>query len=122
MSTRCQVKVNGLDESVTLYHHCDGYPENMIPLIKQAFDFGNKSWKLTRAGKVASYLCYVDPGQFEPEEGHELHGDIEYYYIIHVGADDGKPSWGIHTYKVRGGKLALSPESVIVYQGKENND
>lgn len=88
MSTRCQVKVvqEGLqwDQSLTLYHHTDGYPEYMVPLIARAYKLYGKSWEAGRAGKVASFLCAVDPGVFEPEEGHTLHGDIEYYYILHV--------------------------------------
>jgi len=94
VSTRCQIRIiqEGLsnEDSVTLYHHWDGYPENMIKLFKSAFEkIGTDSseshsepWKSGRAGKCASYLCAVDPGGFEPEEGHALHFDIAYYYRI----------------------------------------
>jgi hypothetical protein len=116
MSTRCQVKViqEGMDwqEEITLYHHCDGYPEHMIPTIAKAFNYkaprftkrDYDSWEKGRAGKVASFLCWSDPGQFEPEVGHELHGDIEYYYKIYCvnhqnGSVADKPSWEIEIYK-----------------------
>lgn len=88
MSTRCQIRViqEGMnwEESVTLYHHWDGYPENMIKLFKAAFELIETKdiGQAGRAGKVASYLCAVDPSGFEPEVGHELHFDIAYYYRI----------------------------------------
>jgi hypothetical protein len=56
----------------------------MIPIIKKAYEMSGKQWKSERAGKAASFLCAADPGVFEPEEGHILHGDIEYYYRIHL--------------------------------------
>lgn len=102
MSTRCQVKVTDGEESVTLYHHTDGYPEGMLPLIKEAWEKYGQGWEGARVGKVASMLCAVDPVVFEPEEGHVLHGDIEYYYIInckdtaHVGT---KPDWTVEAYE-----------------------
>ena len=95
MSTRCQVQViqegmGSWEDKVTLYHHTDGYPEYMIPIINKAYNYKRKplwkgdtdlscGWEKGRAGKVASLLCWADPIVFEPEEGHELHGDIEYY-------------------------------------------
>lgn len=91
MSTRCQVKViqeatqeGGYTQQITLYHHTDGYPDYMLPTIQKAFKVIGENWERYRAGKVASYLCSVDAGVFEPEEGHELHGDIEFYYKLYV--------------------------------------
>jgi len=91
MSTRCQVKVvaGGFaggheDKAITLYHHCDGYPNNMLPLMASAYE---NDWQHERPGKAAAFLCAVDPGGFEPEEDHELHGDIEWYYVVYVTAD-----------------------------------
>jgi hypothetical protein len=87
MSTRCQVKVTELNgDSVTLYHHCDGYPSNMLPLIASAY---KPDWEHGRVGKVASFLCEVDPGSFEPESGHAKHGDIEWYYILRITNPNG---------------------------------
>ena len=90
MSTRCQVQVieENLhwNEKVTLYHHTDGYPEYIVPKIYEAYCYKDGSQyphfneeRKGRAGKVASLLCWADPMVFEPEEGHELHGDIEYF-------------------------------------------
>lgn len=109
MSTRCQVRVQNRksqhvswDEAVTLYHHTDGYPENMVPLIHEAFvfptNYGTDSWQKGRAGKAASFLCAADPGIFEPEDHHELHGDIEYYYIVNVSYENNNPTWFVDVY------------------------
>jgi len=106
MSTRCQVQVIGGDgDKVTLYHHTDGYPTNMLPLFKAAFDLSGKGWQAARGGKCASFLCAADPGVFEPEAGHALHGDIEWYYqlhcdgAMHAGAT---PAWFVTLYEIDG--------------------
>ena len=84
MSTRCQVQVIGSDnDKVTLYHHSDGYPTHILPLCHQAFELSGKGWQAARGGKCASFLCATDPGAFEPESGHALHGDIEWYYRLY---------------------------------------
>ncbi len=91
MSTRCQLQVIQQEPyitKVTLYHHHAGNPEYMIPSIYKAYTWVNESdingnWIKGRAGKVASLLCWADPGEFEPEEGHNLHGDIEFYYRLY---------------------------------------
>jgi hypothetical protein len=99
MSTRAQVKVvaggecgGHEDTAFTLYHHCDGYPSNMLPLMLSAFA---PDWKHERPGKAAAFLCGVDPGGFEPEQGHELHGDIEWYYVLHVTAEQ----WTVEVFE-----------------------
>jgi hypothetical protein len=103
MSTRCQVKVTDGADSITLYHHTDGYPSYMIPKIREAWETYGKGWEGARVGKVASMLCAVDPVVFEPEESHDLHMDIEYYYVIdckdtaHIGT---KPVWTVKAYGV----------------------
>lgn len=112
MSTRCQVKViqEGLDwqEERTLYHHWDGYPENMIPLFKKAFDFKqqyHEDWEKGRAGKVASLLCWADPASFEPEDNTETHCDIDYFYKLFCtnkeqGSMGENPTWEIAIYQL----------------------
>ena len=137
MSTRCQVKVvqSGLEweQAITLYHHCDGYPTGMLPLFVEAwenalkylvaeanrFGFGPthtvetvNTWELGRAGKAAAFLCYCQPDQFEPEEGHKRHGDIEWYYTLYCnnlkgGTIDDKCSWEVEVEDVYKGKVVL---------------
>jgi len=119
MSTRSQIQVTqeGLWPSkVTMYHHCDGYPTNIGAIVRDKYielAEGSSQWEMGRAGKVASHLCAADPGQFEPEEGHERHGDIEWYYVLHVVNEQGgsmaeNPSWSLDIEKVRSGKKWLS--------------
>ncbi len=89
MSTRCQVQIiqEGLDweQKITLYHHYDGYPENMVQLIANAFSVHDQyqSWILGRAEKVAALLCAEDPEGYDVESSNTLHGDIEYLYKLY---------------------------------------
>lgn len=103
MSTRCQVKIvtEGVQcpqEEVTLYHHCDGYPSSMVPLIAAAYE---PDWRHGRVGKVATFVVAEDPTGYEIEQGHALHGDIEWYYILGV-EDNPKdaPKWFLRVYEV----------------------
>ena len=109
MGTRCQVKMEmeGMtwNHAVTLYHHWDGYPTNILKLLQQARKSvpDKDAWQAGRAGKAASYVCAVEPGEFEPEEGHEKHGDIEWYYVVHCvnekqGCTAENPKWLVDVY------------------------
>ena len=106
MSTRCQLKVTGgiNRESLTLYHHCDGYPDHILEDIITTYNRVAKSWVGHRAGKVAAFLCETHPAGFEPEEGHELHGDIAFYYLVEIATDNTTPPWVIKVHTV-----ALTP-------------
>ena len=103
MSTRCQVQVIDEEENkITLYHHCDGYMENMVPLMRKGFEESSRDWKIGRAGKAAAFLCAADPGGFDIEEGHDLHSDIEYLYRFYcitkqTGSTD-HPKWEIEVW------------------------
>ena len=73
MSTRANIRViegSGKNnwETVQLYRHCDGYPEAMIPTIKEA-------WKLTDEGKTD--IGTIRPLVFSPEL-REYHGIGEF--------------------------------------------
>lgn len=126
MSTRCQVivKAEGLawsPEDVMLYHHCDGYESNMLPLIQRGLAAilkpvenyrgvltAENAWQAGRPGKAAAWLCSVDPSGFEVESGTKLHGDIEYLYVITAvnksqGSMDEKPTWNVDVYQPREG-------------------
>jgi hypothetical protein len=121
MSTRCQVKIvtAGVQSSkneFTLYHHCDGYPSAMVPLIAAAYA---PDWKHGRNGKVAAFVIAEDENGYELEQGHALHGNIEWYYILevksetHVGAI---PEWFLRVYAVPYGALAM-PDMRLVFKG-----
>jgi len=99
MSTRCQVEFRDQyskegEKDVMLYHHYDGYPENMIPTIKDGLKSFDKSgahpywWDSERV--AAHFVANVDNGdfpQFQPSS--EVHGDIEFYYIVTLINDAG---------------------------------
>lgn len=132
MSTRCQTKViegqkestEQCNEDITLYHHCDGYPTWMVPLFYKAYQFGITpfvpewekdnpkavptdvcQWQAFRGGYAASMLCHIDPRGFQPENSHELHGDIEWYYKLYVGGKTVKGQeqmqWELEIYKAK---------------------
>ena len=100
MSTRCQVKVTGIDingsASFTLYHHCDGYPSNMVPLIQKAYQ---DTWQAHRIGKAAAMVVSADPLGYELEEGHDIYPNVEFYYVIDITADESR-SWVLSVYEV----------------------
>jgi hypothetical protein len=94
------VKTIGLDweQEVMLYHHCDGYPTGIIPLLLEAWKTAPKDWESGRAGKVAGRVCATDPGSFEPESSMKFHSDIEWLYVLKLinkknGSFDEKPRW-----------------------------
>ena len=136
MSTRCQVKViqEGLpwEQAVTLYHHCDGYPTNMLPLFVKAMDLARKTecfseYALGRAGKVAGFLCHADPGQFEPEEGHALHLDIEFYYKLFAVNDKSgsmaeRPKWKVAVFTYRLGELTEITGRLEIHKAAKQAD
>lgn len=115
MSTRCQLKVTGgvNRESITLYHHCDGYPEHILEDITTTYNRVGREWFGHRAGKVAAFLCETHPAGFEPEEGHDLHGDIEWYYLIEIDTaltGNALPPWKIKVHTVPNEKPVLAFE------------
>lgn len=110
MSTRCQVKiteygVKNSKEAITLYHHCDGYPTGMVPLIAAAY---KPEWKHGRVGKAVSFVVAEDPDGYDIEQGHELHGDIEWYYVLAIKSEThvaAVPEWFLTVYKCTGDSL-----------------
>ncbi len=151
MGTRCQVRVKseglGWEENSWLYHHYDGYPENMVPIIHEAqlvvhnnfvvnqYDPETKlgmkssnSYMNGRAKKVSSFLCTVDPTGFEPEDVGDLHGDIEYLYKLFLVNQNGgtlgsKPVWEMEIYKGYGDDMStLVPRSEIGQIARKYND
>ena len=146
MSTRCQVKVIAgkekslcFDENVTLYHHSDGYPGYMLELIGKAWTFGNRisldhkrrfqefspkkpmdnpyAYQLDRPGYVGSFLCHVDPHGFMIEAGHDLHGDIEWYYVIDVGIKTHDEEWKISVYAAHS-NFEDPPDLQLIMEGR----
>lgn len=115
MSTSAAVKIidtsSNHDRSenvVYLYHHSDGYPSYMVPVIKKAYQryakirptgvnekgshsyyraYGDKfnAYKGARAGYVAGFLCGEDPGMMQPEECEFAgRGQYDWFYTLWV--------------------------------------
>lgn len=88
----------------------------MVPLIADAYA---PEWKHGRIGKVATFVLAQDPEGYELEQGHELHGDIEWYYILevksesHVGAI---PEWFLRVYDVPYGANSIH-DMRLVFKG-----
>ena len=97
------MRVTDGESKITLYHHWDGYPSNMMPLIREAWEKWGQGWEGARVGKVAGMLCASDPAGYEPEDGHTLHADIEYFYEIDCKDtmhSNTKPKWKVTAYGV----------------------
>lgn len=101
MSTRCQIefteewkndKGEKQSESILLYRHCDGYPEGVIPDLKEFLEWNGSRitdieytaanfifWSKRRAGGglIGFGICQKD----------DFHGDIEFYYNITTKTD-----------------------------------
>jgi len=105
MSTRCSIFVydrNG-QPTAQLYHHCDGYPANMLDLIGTAY---RKARKAGRAGHewAASFLCATDPAQFCVEPIDARYGDLAYTYHVHPYTHDtGSEVWRVEVKDGTGG-------------------
>jgi len=125
MSTRCQIQVVEDDDlKITLYRHCDGYPSSIVPYIQDTFKEHGAHWEAGRAGKVASFLCEQNPGGTEPEEGHALHGDIEFYYRVHLNSPDGqhvssKPTWDLEIFDGDGVGVYVPRTPVMELDGEK---
>ena len=98
------MKTTGLDYSepiILLYHHFDGYPENMLSLMLKYEEIFEKEvreklqveptqerWLLGRVGHLASFIIATDilgfevSDVFQKEEDVVLHSDIDFYYVI----------------------------------------
>ena len=91
MSTRCNVVLhnqNG-EQKAILYHHCDGYPDNMMPKLQSLFSKAGRllNEKVDDPERVAAMLVAlsVDESggpQFVPCLG--THDDIEYLYRVYL--------------------------------------
>jgi hypothetical protein len=90
MSTRCQIEFRSDDVRRTVYRHWDGYPSAVIPDLLAFL-----AWS-TRHGDVeyesANFLYWSKCDMDEPQLGFgicandELHGDVEYYYVVRYDA------------------------------------
>lgn len=85
MSTRCNIVIEKKDDTLYLYHHCDGYPEGVGAELLKLKDTLKRGMT---PSDVYDTLVYLYGDDYEPTEG--LHGDVEYVYTIKLDDDDAK--------------------------------
>ena len=92
MSTRCQVIVCDSHDEVWFYHHWDGYPSAMGPLLVAFLDKVRNDTLRSNAEQSCGWLVRDNPSdatcewkasEFEPCAP-RMHGDIEWLYRVNV--------------------------------------
>ena len=72
--TRCNIVVNDSEDTLYLYHHCDGYPKGVG---KELIEYLQTNTPKT-ADEVHKGLVFMYGESYEETEG--IHGDISYLY------------------------------------------
>ena len=76
MSTRCQIKVTYLGQSVLFYHHHDGHPKSVgLDLIRRQKQLN--TWD----GNILANDLVKDLAD-EYEIAYQVHTDLDYWYEI----------------------------------------
>lgn len=79
--TRCNIVVNDSEDTLYLYHHCDGYPKGVG---KELIDYLQTNTPKT-ADDVFKGLVFMYGDSYEETNG--IHGDISYLYTIDIDND-----------------------------------
>lgn len=118
MSTRAQVRIistdtNGSDLSQqSVYHHCDGYPSNMVTLLqladRMAHEHKYSASLLGRAEKMTSFVIAADPAGYEVEPADTEHSDLAYFYALTIATD---APWKLTVRR-------YTPKGDIIYNGQ----
>jgi len=88
----------------------------MLPLIASGY---KEVWQAARVGKAASMLCAADPTGFVMEQGHDLHGDIDYYYVVNVTTG----GWTVTAYRLNyGGDMSAICTDMPVKEAAKQAD
>lgn len=105
MNTRCQIKIRYCNRNILIYHHSDGYPENivreLIRVLKKV-----KSWN----GDEFANKLVKDNFDDGFEIAFNVHTDLDYWYEVNC---DRKT---IRCWKVKGYLLSDHAE---VEKGEE---
>jgi hypothetical protein len=117
MSPRYQVfiieKLKGKEERIgTLYHHFDGYPERMVPMLNEAI----KKWKneaikgFVGRNELVNYIIAEDPARYEIGSINEkIRPDTVYLYKISLRYNGKTGKWlvQVKTINRKGIKMRL---------------
>ena len=116
MSTRCQIEFKCGDVRRTVYRHWDGYPAAVIPDLLAFLQWSTRSGDIEY--EAANFLFWSKQGLDDPQLGFgicandELHGDVEYYYIVeHV-----RGGAVVRAFRVEGGHVDALLSSVALPQ------
>jgi hypothetical protein len=92
MSTRCQIEFRSGEVRRTVYRHWDGYPSAVIPDLLAFLAWSERRGDVEY--ETANFLYWskraLDASKqlgFGVCANDELHGDIEYYYVVRYDAD-----------------------------------
>jgi len=115
LSTRANIYVKDAGpnfEEILLYQHSDGYPSTVLPALAKAQEHGLSLpilalWKAGRAGYASGLVLLAGMYEYEgakvpsmqPLSYLELHGDIDYLYILHVSQTE----WSVEVRLVDSG-------------------
>jgi hypothetical protein len=112
MSTRCQIEFRAGDQRRTVYRHWDGFPSAVLPSLRAFlawsirgsdveyvaanFLFWSKRDLDARSEQLGFGVCVND----------ELHGDIDYFYIVDLVTR----AISVLTAEHRDGEIVLTPD------------
>ena len=81
MSTRCQIKIRYCNQDILLYHHWDGYPENITrELFKAQRVKGSVKWSWN--GDAIVNRLVKDNFDDGFEIAFNVHTDLDYWYEL----------------------------------------
>jgi len=70
----------GSEATAVIYHHCDGYPTERLPNIKEAFDASSRNDDMSDV--AAWYVKIHKDGDGNVYIDHFEHGDLAYAYEV----------------------------------------
>lgn len=91
MSTRCQIEFRSGNVRRTVYRHWDGYPSTVIPDLLAFLAWSERRGDVEYEAANFLYWSKREVGASEQLgfgvcANDELHGDIEYYYVVQYDA------------------------------------
>jgi hypothetical protein len=100
MSTRATIKFQDKWDTYYVYRHCDGFPENILPDIKDTIKSCNGRWSCSELGQLVSCFLgknYNDKSRIQDYEITPcFHGDESYKYYVKWIDDKGIYECGVY--------------------------
>lgn len=110
MSTRCQIEFRSSNVRRTVYRHWDGYPSAVIPDLLAFLAWSERRGDVEYESANFLYWSKRELGASEQLgfgicANDELHGDIEYYYVVRY--DDGACTISAHDVESKDGAVRV---------------